>query len=101
MSSFSKNDLFDAAAIAPVHFGTPEMEQLIAAIGESAAASKAVEENPFAAIDLVRASRLGALRVPGGRRWWLQCTRVFRHAFGPCRGGLGCRTNLARALLVR
>jgi alkylation response protein AidB-like acyl-CoA dehydrogenase len=64
MSSFANNDLFDAAAIAPVHFGTPEMEQLIAAIGESAAASKAAEENPFAAIDLVRASRLGALRVP-------------------------------------
>ncbi|MFT4584047.1 MAG: alkylation response protein AidB-like acyl-CoA dehydrogenase [Gammaproteobacteria bacterium] len=58
------SDNFDAAAIAPVRFGTPEMDDLIKAIGQSATASKAMSENPFSAIDLVRASRLGALRVP-------------------------------------
>ena len=55
---------FDAAAIAPVRYGTPALEALLAAIGESAAASKAAGTNPFPAIDLVRDSRLGALRVP-------------------------------------
>ena len=64
MPSHDKNVEFDAAAIAPVRYGTPEMEALLAAIGESAAASKATGNNPFPAIDLVRDSRLGALRVP-------------------------------------
>ena len=64
MPSNDKNVEFDAAAIAPVRYGTPEMEALLAAIGESAAASKAAGNNPFPAIDLVRDSRLGALRVP-------------------------------------
>lgn len=64
MPTHDKNVEFDAAAIAPVRYGTPEMEALLAAIGESAAASKAAGKNPFPAIDLVRDSRLGALRVP-------------------------------------
>lgn len=64
MPAHDKNVEFDAAAIAPVRYGTPEMEALLAAIGESAAASKAAGNNPFPAIDLVRDSRLGALRVP-------------------------------------
>ncbi|MCP5200679.1 MAG: acyl-CoA dehydrogenase family protein [Gammaproteobacteria bacterium] len=64
MSAVTSNSGFDAASIAPVRYGTPELTALIAAIAESAAASKARGENPFAAIDLVRASRLGALRVP-------------------------------------
>ena len=55
---------FDARAIAPVRCGTPAMAALLVAIGESAAASKAAGENPFPAIDLARASRLGAVRVP-------------------------------------
>ena len=58
------NDELDAAAIAPVRYGAPAMEALLAAVGESAAASKAAGTNPFPAIDLVRSSRLGALRVP-------------------------------------
>ena len=64
MSSAPEIPPFDAAAIAPVRFGTREMDELITAIGESATASKAAGENPFPAIDLVRSSRLGALRVP-------------------------------------
>lgn len=64
MPAHDKNVEFDAAAIAPVRYGTLEMKALLAAIGESAAASKAAGNNPFPAINLVRASRLGALRVP-------------------------------------
>ena len=64
MPSHEKNVEFDAAAIAPVRYGTPEIAALLAAIGESATASKAAGNNPFPAIDLVRDSRLGALRVP-------------------------------------
>jgi alkylation response protein AidB-like acyl-CoA dehydrogenase len=55
---------FDAAAIAPVRFGTPEMRALIDAIGKSATASKAEGKNPHPAIELVRQARLGAIRVP-------------------------------------
>lgn len=64
MPAHEKNVEFDAAAIAPVRYDTPEMAALLAAIGESAAASKAAGNNPFPAIDLVRDARLGALRVP-------------------------------------
>jgi len=55
---------FDASRIAPVKFGTPEFRMLMGAISESAAASKSAGENPHPAIDLVRKSRLGAIRVP-------------------------------------
>ena len=64
MPSHEKNVDFDATAIAPVRYDTPEMDALLAAIGESATASKAAGKNPFPAIELVRDSRLGALRVP-------------------------------------
>lgn len=64
MTAENENVKFDAAAIAPVRYGTSEMEALLNAIGESATASKAAGNNPFAAIDLIRASRLGAIRVP-------------------------------------
>ena len=64
MPSHDKNVEFDAAAIVPVRSGTPEMEALSAAIGESTTASEAAGNNPFPAIDLVRDSRLDALRAP-------------------------------------
>lgn len=64
MTNASDRSSFDAAAIAPVQFGSPQMGELMNAIGASARASRKAGENPHAAIDLVRASRLGALRVP-------------------------------------
>ena len=64
MPAHDKNVELDAAAIAPVRYGTTEMDALLAAIGESAAVSKAAGNNPFSAIDLIRDSRLGAIRVP-------------------------------------
>lgn len=64
MSAQDKNVEFDAAAIAPVRYGTAAMPALLAAIGESATRSKAAGNNPFPAIDLIRDARLGALRVP-------------------------------------
>ena len=48
----------------PPRVGSVEMKQLIAAIGESAAASKRAGTALHPAIDLVRQSRLGAIRVP-------------------------------------
>ena len=48
----------------PVRFGTPELRQVIDEIGRSTAASEREGKNPYAAMDLVRQSRLGALRVP-------------------------------------
>jgi len=64
MSASDANVDFDASAIAPVRCGTPAMDALLAAIGESATASKAAGENPFPAIALARDARLGAIRVP-------------------------------------
>lgn len=64
MSAYEKNIEFNATAIAPVRYGTPELEALLHAIGQSAATSKAAGNNPFPAIDLIRESRLGAIRVP-------------------------------------
>ncbi|MGD9602416.1 MAG: acyl-CoA dehydrogenase family protein [Gammaproteobacteria bacterium] len=64
MNAITQERRFDAAAIAPVRAGTAELDALIAEIGASARASKAAGLNPFPAIDLVRASRLGALRIP-------------------------------------
>ena len=58
------------------------MEALLVAIGESATASKAAGTNPFPAIDLVRDSRLGALRVPVDE------------------GGGGCTVREAFAMLI-
>jgi alkylation response protein AidB-like acyl-CoA dehydrogenase len=54
----------DHARILPPRVGSTEMKQLIAAIGESAAASKRAGKALHDAIDLVRQSRLGAIRVP-------------------------------------
>jgi len=54
----------DTDGCQPVRFGSPELRQVIEDIGRSAAASKRDGSNPHAAIDLVRQSRLGALRVP-------------------------------------
>ncbi len=48
----------------PPRVGSAEMKQLIAAIGASAAASKRAGTPLYEAIDLVRQSRLGAIRVP-------------------------------------
>lgn len=48
----------------PPRVGSVEMQQLIAAIGEAAAASKRAGTALHPAIDLVRQSRLGAIRVP-------------------------------------
>lgn len=41
-----------------------DLKPVIAAIGKDAARRELDDENPFAAMDLVRKSRLGALRVP-------------------------------------
>jgi alkylation response protein AidB-like acyl-CoA dehydrogenase len=48
----------------PVRFGSPELHQAIDDIGRSFAQSERDGTNPHTAIDLVRQSRLGALRVP-------------------------------------
>lgn len=48
----------------PVRFGSPELRQVIDDIGRSVAASEREGSNPHAAIDIVRQSRLGAMRVP-------------------------------------
>jgi alkylation response protein AidB-like acyl-CoA dehydrogenase len=48
----------------PVTVGSDELAQLIATIGEGALERERTRERPFAAIDLVRRARLGALRVP-------------------------------------
>ena len=48
----------------PPRVGSVEMKRLIAAIGESAAASKQAGTALHPAIDLVRLSRLGAIHVP-------------------------------------
>ncbi len=51
-------------AQAAVRHGTPEMREVIAAIRDSAAAAKREGRSLHSTIDIVRASRLGALRVP-------------------------------------
>ena len=48
----------------PVVYGSSQYYNVIRDIGESAQRSQSVGENPFHAIDLVRKSGLGALRVP-------------------------------------
>jgi alkylation response protein AidB-like acyl-CoA dehydrogenase len=48
----------------PLTYGSDRLAQLIAAIGEGALERERTGERPFAAIDLVRQARLGALRVP-------------------------------------
>ncbi len=53
-----------ARAPAAVRYGTPALRDVIAAIGERTNASIRGGEYPHAAIDLVRQSGLGALRVP-------------------------------------
>ncbi|WP_197374522.1 acyl-CoA dehydrogenase family protein [Mycolicibacterium baixiangningiae] len=48
----------------PITFGSDRLTRLIATIGEGALERERTGERPFAVIDLVRASGLGALRVP-------------------------------------
>jgi alkylation response protein AidB-like acyl-CoA dehydrogenase len=48
----------------PVRYGSTELRRVIDDIGRSAAESARLGTNPHAAIDLVRRSRLGAIRVP-------------------------------------
>lgn len=48
----------------PVTFGSERLAALITAIGEGALERERTGERPFAAIDLIRQERLGALRVP-------------------------------------
>jgi alkylation response protein AidB-like acyl-CoA dehydrogenase len=50
--------------VGPVTVGSAGLTQLIAAIGEGALERERTGERPFAAIDLVREQRLGALRIP-------------------------------------
>ena len=45
-------------------YGSERLAALIAAVGEGSLERERANERPFAAIDLVRAERLGALRVP-------------------------------------
>jgi alkylation response protein AidB-like acyl-CoA dehydrogenase len=51
-------------SITPVTYGSPQLDELIATIGAGALDRERTGERPFAAIDLVRQARLGALRVP-------------------------------------
>jgi alkylation response protein AidB-like acyl-CoA dehydrogenase len=48
----------------PVTFGSERLASLITAIGDGALERERTGERPFAAIDLIRQERLGALRVP-------------------------------------
>lgn len=48
----------------PVTYGSERLARLIAAIGEGALEREHTGERPFAAIDLIRQERLGALRIP-------------------------------------
>ena len=48
----------------PLTYGSDRLAGLIAAIGEGALERERTGERPFAAIDLVRRERLGALRIP-------------------------------------
>ncbi|NTI78666.1 acyl-CoA dehydrogenase [Rhizobium rhizogenes] len=50
--------------LAPPVFGTPEFDDLVAAIAAGAEARDRGEENARAAINLIRNARLGALRLP-------------------------------------
>lgn len=52
------------AARIPVRPDSPELEQLLAAIRDSAASAKREGRNLHGTVDLVRAARLGAFRVP-------------------------------------
>ncbi|MCV7224837.1 acyl-CoA dehydrogenase family protein [Mycolicibacterium komossense] len=52
------------AAVEPLTYGSDQLAQLIATIGEGALERERNNERPFAAIDLIRTSGLGALRVP-------------------------------------
>lgn len=53
-----------STATEPVTYGSQRLTDLIAAIGEGALDRERSGERPFAAIDLVRQARLGALRIP-------------------------------------
>jgi alkylation response protein AidB-like acyl-CoA dehydrogenase len=53
-----------STATEPLTYGSARLAGLIAAIGDGALERERTGERPFAAIDLVRQERLGALRVP-------------------------------------
>jgi alkylation response protein AidB-like acyl-CoA dehydrogenase len=53
-----------STAVDPVTYGSDRLAKLIAAIGAGALDRERTGEQPFAAIDLIRQERLGALRVP-------------------------------------
>jgi alkylation response protein AidB-like acyl-CoA dehydrogenase len=53
-----------ATSTEPVTYGSDRLARLIAAIGEGAFERERTGQRPFAAIDLVRQERLGALRIP-------------------------------------
>lgn len=63
MNIAAPKDSFTAAA-APVGPRSPELAELIARIGEGASERDRTRTHPYAEIDLVRAARFGALRVP-------------------------------------
>jgi alkylation response protein AidB-like acyl-CoA dehydrogenase len=44
--------------------GTPELERLLAEVGDGAAERERERQAPFAAIELIKQARLGAIRVP-------------------------------------
>ncbi|WP_197383195.1 acyl-CoA dehydrogenase family protein [Mycolicibacterium mengxianglii] len=48
----------------PVSYGSDRLARLIATIGEGALERERTGERPFAAVNLIRQERLGALRVP-------------------------------------
>jgi alkylation response protein AidB-like acyl-CoA dehydrogenase len=48
----------------PLSYGSQRLERLIAVIAEGALERERTGERPFAAIDLIRRERLGALRIP-------------------------------------
>ena len=53
-----------ATTIEPVTYGSPRLKELLDAVGAGALERERTGERPFAAIDLIREARLGALRIP-------------------------------------
>lgn len=53
-----------STTVEPVTYGSDRLTALIATIGNGALERERTGERPFAAIDLIRQERLGALRVP-------------------------------------
>ncbi|CAN7200332.1 acyl-CoA dehydrogenase family protein [Bosea sp. LjRoot237] len=63
MNIAAPKDSFEAVA-APVRPRSPELAALIARIGEGASERDRTRTHPYVEIDLIRAARFGALRVP-------------------------------------